>query len=49
MKEKIKAIKIPKGFAWLPILIHMSGVSQAVQESGFFSQIIDFSEGLVEN
>ncbi len=48
MEDKLKALKVPKGFACLPVLIHMSGVTKPVQESGFFSQIIDFSECLID-
>jgi hypothetical protein len=46
MKKKIEAFKAPKGFACLPVLIHVNGVSKAVEESGFFSHMIDFSENL---
>jgi hypothetical protein len=40
---KIKALKYPKGFSCRPVLIHANGVQDAVMESGFFSEIIDFS------
>jgi len=48
MEKKLEALKIPKGFATIPILIHVNGVTRAVEESGFFSQIVDFSENLTE-
>ncbi|MCX6990830.1 MAG: hypothetical protein NTX49_07210 [Chlamydiae bacterium] len=48
MKEKLQAIKGPKGVACLPVLIHMSGVTRALKESEFFTQILDFNNNLVE-
>ena len=48
MEEKIKALKIPKGFACLPVLIHVNGVTRAVNEAGYFASIVDFSESLTE-
>lgn len=44
MKEKLSALKIPKGFSMRPVLIHVNGVDERVLDSGFFSRIIDFSE-----
>lgn len=48
IENKLQAIKIPKGYACLPVLVHINGVTKSVQESGFFSHIIDFSKNLVE-
>ncbi len=42
MKQKMKALKVPKGVACLPTLICASGVTRAVTDSRFFVQIIDF-------
>jgi AAA+ ATPase superfamily predicted ATPase len=47
MKKKLQAIKIPRGFACLPVLIHINGASQSIHEAGFFSHVVDFSENLV--
>lgn len=44
MEKKIAALKVPKGFACLPVLIHVNGATPAVIESGFFARIIDFTE-----
>lgn len=49
METKLKALQIPRGTALLPVLIHVNGVSQEVEESGFFSRIIDFSSLLTED
>lgn len=49
MTKKIKALNVPKGFAVLPVLIHINGVTEAVQDSEVFSNIIDFSELLNKN
>ena len=43
MQEKIKRLSRPKGFACLPVLIHVSRVSESVVESDFFAKIIDVS------
>jgi hypothetical protein len=44
MKKKMEALKVPKGFACLPVLIHMNGVNRTVSESGFFANILNFSD-----
>jgi hypothetical protein len=46
MEKKIAALKMPKGFSCLPVLIHVNGVTRDVKESIFFTRIIDFSENL---
>jgi predicted AAA+ superfamily ATPase len=46
MKEKIKALKIPKGFAAVPILFHLSGVAPFVETAGYFYRVIDISSFL---
>lgn len=48
VQEKIKRLKYPKGYAVLPILIHINGVSQTIEDSDFFYQIIDFSQLLAD-
>lgn len=44
MKEKIKRLSCPRGFAVVPVLIHVNGVSDSVDDSDYFYKIIDFSE-----
>ena len=44
MKEKIDRLMIPRGMSCCPVLIHVNGVSDAVQDSGYFKDIIDFSD-----
>jgi AAA+ ATPase superfamily predicted ATPase len=44
MKEKIKRLSYPRGFAVVPVLIHVNGVSDAVDDSSYFYKIIDFSD-----
>ena len=46
MKEKLNAIELPKRFSIWPILIHVNGVSDEVINSGYFAEIIDFSDFL---
>ena len=43
VKEKIARLSQPRGFSCWPVLIHVNGVSDSVINSGYFSQIIDFS------
>ena len=42
--EKIKRIALPRGYSIRPVLIHVNGVTEAVMESEFFSEVIDFGE-----
>ncbi|NGX61126.1 MAG: hypothetical protein K940chlam9_00607 [Chlamydiae bacterium] len=44
IKEKIDRLQLPRGTSILPVLIHVSGVAQSVEESGYFYEIIDFGE-----
>lgn len=46
MEKKIKTLSAPKGFACLPVLIHVNGVKQAVLDTGFFVHSMDFGEQL---
>lgn len=42
VESKLKTLTAPKGHAKIPVLIHVNGVTPEVEESGFFSRIIDF-------
>ena len=44
VQEKISKLSCGKKFSIWPVLIHVNGVTEAVQNSGFFSRIIDFGE-----
>ena len=44
MKTKLNNIEAPKGFALLPVLVHVNGVSESLLDSNYFYSIIDFSE-----
>ncbi len=44
VREKIGRLTLPKQFSFRPILIHINGVSESVEESQYFTQIIDFSD-----
>jgi AAA+ ATPase superfamily predicted ATPase len=46
METKCQSIARPKGFSIRPILIHVNGVTDAVLESDYFSEIIDFGQFL---
>lgn len=43
VQEKIKRLTLPRGYSIHPVLIHVNGVSKALEESNFFFHIIDFS------
>lgn len=42
--EKLRRLKLPRGFSCCPVLIHVNGVSEEVVDSGYFARIIDLSE-----
>ena len=44
MKRKIAKLKLPAEFSYRPVLIHVNGVEDAVERSGYFSKIVDFGE-----
>ncbi len=44
MQEKIKALKIPRGYAAVPILFHIGGVAASVETDGYFYRIIDIAD-----
>ena len=44
VQEKMNRMVLPRGFSIRPVLIHVNGVAEIVEESAFFAHIIDFSE-----
>lgn len=46
MEERISRLKVPKGFARIPVLCHLSGVSDSVATSPYFYRIIDIVDFL---
>ena len=44
VEEKLRRLKLPRGFSCRPVLIHVNGVSEDVVDSGYFARIIDLSE-----
>ncbi len=49
MEDKILALKVPKGFACVPILFHLSGVTLEVINASYFYRIIDITGFLDED
>jgi AAA+ ATPase superfamily predicted ATPase len=49
MESKIGSFVYPKRFSCKPVLIHVNGVHEDISNSGFFAEIIDFSELLSNN
>jgi uncharacterized protein len=47
VQRKIDCIKKPKFFSYRPVLIHVSGVIDAVIDREFFDHIISFEELLM--
>ncbi len=46
VQEKINRLKRPKGNSCRPVLIHVNGIEEDIEESHYFSTIIDFSKVL---
>ena len=46
VQQKMNRIVKPKGFSMRPVLVHVNGVTDAVIESDFFANIIDFGQFL---
>jgi hypothetical protein len=46
MKEKTSALRVPRGFATVPVLFHTGGVTSAVDTSDYFYRIIDIADFL---
>ncbi|NGX51856.1 MAG: hypothetical protein KR126chlam5_00144 [Candidatus Anoxychlamydiales bacterium] len=44
MKKKISRIAIPRGFACIPVLIHVTDVNDGVNNVDYFGKIINFSQ-----
>lgn len=49
MKDKIAKLALPRGYACLPVLIHVNGVSESIDEAGYFFRIIDFARFLEDS
>lgn len=46
MQEKIQALKIPRGYAAVPVLFHVGSVTTSVYDQGFFYRLIDIGDFL---
>ncbi len=46
VQKKINRMKIPKHYSYRPVLIHCNEVYEAVEDSQFFAEIINFSQFL---
>lgn len=44
--EKINRLALPKGFSIRPVLVHINGVNETVEDSQYFAAIIDVSDWL---
>jgi uncharacterized protein len=49
LQAKIKALKVPRGFATIPVLFHIGGVSENLATSDYFYKIIDIADFLNTN
>jgi hypothetical protein len=41
MEKKTQTLATPRGYATVPVLFHLSGVSPALEERRYFYRIID--------
>jgi uncharacterized protein len=48
VSDKILKLKLPRYFSYRPVLIHVNGVREDVEDSEYFAEIIDFSK-ILEN
>lgn len=48
VQNKIHALKVPRGFAAIPVLFHIGGVSSSLATNEYFYRIIDITEFLQE-
>ncbi len=46
MKNKLSRLYVPNGMSCCPVLIHVNGVNDSIIDSGYFTEIIDFSDAL---
>ncbi|MEM7589172.1 MAG: ATP-binding protein [Myxococcota bacterium] len=46
IKEKIDALKIPRGYAAVPVLFHVGGVAPCVETGGYFYRTVDMADFL---
>ena len=44
VEERCQVLEVPRGFAPIPVLFHVSGVRAAVLTSDYFYRIIDMSD-----
>jgi AAA+ ATPase superfamily predicted ATPase len=44
MQQKLNRLVLPRGYSVRPVLIHVNGVKEEVEETEFFSDIIDFGK-----
>lgn len=44
VQEKIQRLALPKNFSYRPVLIHVNGITEDLQESGYFSTFINFGD-----
>lgn len=44
VKQKLEALKVPRGYSCNPVLIHVNGITDRVAEKEYFTQMIDFRE-----
>lgn len=49
MRNKINALKVPRGFACIPVLLHLGGVTSSVAIDEYFYRIINIAEFLENN
>lgn len=48
MQDKESALKVPRGFATVPVLFHLGGVSTGVATASYFYRVIDVTNFLEE-
>ena len=49
VQEKVSALKVPRGFATIPVLFHIAGVSSNLATDDYFYRIIDIADFLLKS
>jgi len=48
VQEEMDRLRLPRGFSIQPVLIHVNGLSERLEDQEFFAHIIDFGQLLAK-
>ena len=44
VQEKIDSLALPKHFSYRPVLVHVNGVTEELEDNGYFSSLLNFGD-----